>query len=189
MQHDLHLSGPHVLLRPLVPDDAAALASVSRAEDLRWHTTPLPLDEATARSNIERLVEDTGTMALAVAGADGGFRGMTSLYDLVGSVPRVEIGHTHYAREHWGGLTNPATKLLMLTHAFEVWGCERVALRCDAANTRSAGAIQRLGATAEGVLRSHRRRFDGTVADTAYFSVLAGEWPSVREGLRARVEA
>jgi N-acetyltransferase len=62
-----------------------------------------------------------------------------------------------------------------------------VALRCDADNLRSVGAIRRLGATPEGVLRAHRRRHDGTVADTAYFSVIDADWPVVREGLRARV--
>ena len=88
-------------------------------------------------------------------------------------MPRVEIGHTYYARRFWGGETNPHTKLLMLDHAFGVWSCERVALRCDADNARSAAAIQRLGARPEGVLRGHRRRHDGTVADTAYFSIAA----------------
>ena len=76
----------------------------------------------------------------------------------------------------------------MLTHAFDTWACERVALRCDADNTRSAAAIQRLGAKAEGVLRAHRRRHDGTVADTAYFSILRAEWPDVRRALVARTE-
>jgi RimJ/RimL family protein N-acetyltransferase len=75
----------------------------------------------------------------------------------------------------------------MLAHAFDAWSCERVALRCDAANGRSARAIERLGARPEGVLRGHRRRHDGTVADTAYFSVLRTEWPEVRRGLLARV--
>ena len=103
-------------------------------------------------------------------------------------MPRVEIGHTFYGRRFWGGDTNPHTKLLMLAHAFDTWSCERVALRCDADNARSAAAIQRLGARPEGVLRAHRRRHDGTVADTAYFSVVRAEWPEVRAGLLARVE-
>jgi RimJ/RimL family protein N-acetyltransferase len=64
---------------------------------------------------------------------------------------------------------------------------QRVALRADARNTRSIGAILRLGATAEGVLRSHRVAPDGSRGDTAYFSVLADEWPRVRDGLLARL--
>ena len=100
--------------------------------------------------------------------------------------PRVEIGNTYYGRRFWGGETNPHVKMLMRTHAFGTWGCGQVALRCAAADTRSASAIERLGARSEGVLRAHRRRHDGTVADTAYFSILRAEWPGVRRGLLAR---
>jgi RimJ/RimL family protein N-acetyltransferase len=193
MEHDLTLDGPIVTLRPVRVDDAAELAELTSAsatpeEDLRWHTTALPLDEVTARRNIEQLLADGTTRALAVRGAAGGeLRGITSFYDLAPSVPRVEIGHTHYGRSFWGGDTNPACKLLMLGQAFGTWGCVRVALRCDAENERSVGAILRLGARREGILRNHRRRHDGTVADTAYFSITAAEWPAVEQALRARV--
>ena len=193
MRHDLVLTGPTVTLRPLGADDAAALAALTVDSDdvegdLRWHTSPLPIDAGVARENIEALVGDPTVLPLAVVGADGGeLRGITSFYELNRSVPRVEIGHTQYGRRYWGGVTNPATKLLMLTHAFEVWQCARVALRCDAENERSAGAIRRLGARPEGVLRHHRRRHDGSLGDTAYFSITADEWPAVRGGLRARV--
>ena len=194
MQHDLVLAGPVVTLRPLGPADAVSLVEVTTdsadvAGDLRWHTSTPPIDEPTARANIEALVGDPTVMPFAVVGSDGAFRGVTSFYEHVPSVPRVEIGHTHYGRRFWGGDTNPACKLLMLAHAFEVWGCVRVALRCDADNERSAGAIRRLGARPEGVLRRHRRRHDGSVGDTAYFAVTEDEWPVVRAGLRARVRA
>ena len=193
MHHDLLLTGPVVALRPLSTDDAADLAALTSdspdvAGDLRWHTSPLPVDEPTARANIEALVGNPTVTAFAVVGSSAGeLRGITTFYEHVSSVPRVEVGHTHYGRRFWGGDTNPACKLLLLGHAFEVWGCVRVALRCDAANERSAGAILRLGARSEGVLRNHRRRHDGTVGDTAYFSVTDAEWPAVRAGLRARV--
>ena len=194
MHHDLVLSGPIVTLRPLSRDDAADLAAVTTDStdvdsDLRWHTQPLPVDEQTARGNIGALVDNPTVMALAVVDTDTrAFRGVTSFYERVVPVPRVEIGATQYGRRFWGGPTNPACKLLMLTHAFEVWGCVRVALRCDADNERSAAAIRRLGAHAEGILRNHRRRHDGTVADTAYFSITDDEWPRVRARLRGRVE-
>ncbi len=193
MHHDLALTGPVVTLRPLVVDDAAALAAVTNDSDdvegdLRWHTTALPVDERTARDNIGALVENPTVRALAVVDSSTAeLRGITTFYDLAPAVPRVEIGHTQYGRRFWGGLTNPACKLLMLGHAFEVWGCVRVALRCDADNLRSAAAIQRLGARPEGVLRNHRRRHDGTVGDTAYFSITDDDWAVVRAGLRERL--
>jgi RimJ/RimL family protein N-acetyltransferase len=193
MRHELLLAGPVVTLRPLRDGDAAALVALTLEspdveDDLRWHTSPLPVDERVAATNLRALVDSPTVMPFAVVGTDDGtLRGITTFYDHVASVPRVEIGHTHYGRRFWGGETNPASKLLLMTHAFEVWGVVRVALRCDAANERSAGAIRRLGATPEGVLRNHRRRHDGTVGDTAYFAVTEAEWPAVRAGLRARV--
>jgi N-acetyltransferase len=193
MEHDLALAGPVVTLRPVRSDDAGEYAELTRAsptwaEELHWHTTPPPVDEPSAAAALGRLQAEPGLTGFAVRGtADGDLRGVTSFYDHVPAVPRVEVGHTHYGRAFWGGPTNPAAKLLLLTHAFEEWGCRRVALRCDAENLRSVGAIRRLGAVPEGVLRRHRRRHDGTVADTAYFSVTDAEWPVVREGLRGRV--
>jgi RimJ/RimL family protein N-acetyltransferase len=189
VDHDLHLAGPVVSLVPLVAAHAEQLAALGDADAFAWHTSAPPLTPDAARANIAALAADPSVVALAVLDTgDGSLRGITSFYDHVRAVPRVEIGHTFYGRRFWGGPTNPHTKLLMLGHAFETWSCERVALRCDAANARSAGAIQRLGARPEGVLRGHRRRHDGTVADTAYFSILRAEWPEVRRGLVARVE-
>jgi N-acetyltransferase len=189
VEHDLQLPGPVVSLVPLVPGYAEQLAGIGDAEAYTWHTSPPPLTPDDALTSITRLVADPTVLALAVTDTvDGSLRGITSFYEHVASVPRVEIGHTYYGRQHWGGDTNPHTKLLMLTHAFETWVCERVALRCDAANARSAAAIQRLGARPEGVLRGHRRRHDGTVSDTAYFSILRAEWPEVRGRLLERVE-
>jgi RimJ/RimL family protein N-acetyltransferase len=188
VEHDLHLPGPVVSLVPLVPELAEPLADIGDAEAYAWHTSPPPLTPELATASIIRLTADPTVLPFAVIDtADGVLRGITSFYEHVPSVPRVEIGHTYYGRKWWGGSTNPHAKLLMLTQAFETWACERVALRCDAGNARSAAAIQRLGARPEGVQRSHRRRHDGTVGDTAYFSVTDTEWPEVLAGLRARV--
>ena len=190
MLHELTLAGPVVTLAPLTVDHAEALAALGDPEALAFHTSPRPLTPEVAAAEIEDLLASPTNTPFAVVGTAGGeLRGITSFYDHVTTVPRVEIGHTFYGRRFWGGDTNPHAKLQLLSHAFEVWRCERVALRCDADNERSAGAIRRLGAKPEGVLRGHRRRWDGTVADTAYFSVLLTEWPDVRAGLTARVSS
>jgi len=189
VEHHLHLPGPVVSLAPLGPEHAEELAEIGDAEAYAWHTSQPPLTAELAMASIVRLRADPTLMPLAVIDTVARcLRGITSFYEHVPSVPRVEIGHTYYGRKYWGGDTNPHTKLLMLTHAFETWACERLALRCDAGNARSAAAIQRLGARPEGVHRSHRRRYDGTVSDTAYFSIVRAEWPEVRRGLLARVE-
>ncbi len=100
----------------------------------------------------------------------------------------VEIGGTWYRRGAQGGAVNPSCKLLLMTHAFES-GAERVELKTDALNARSRAAILKLGTTFEGIHRHHMLRPDGTWRDTAWYSVLREEWPSVRAGLAARIAA
>ncbi len=88
-----------------------------------------------------------------------------------------------------GGPYNVESKLLLFTHAFEDLRLARLALRTDNLNVRSQQALARLGLVHEGTLRSHMRRPDGTRRDSLYYSLLADEWPTVRETLRARVTA
>ncbi|MEN1974220.1 GNAT family N-acetyltransferase [Cellulomonas sp. P4] len=188
MQHDLTLAGHGVHLVPLAPEHAPGLAAF--VDDRVWAgmSSPLPVGVAGWEAEVEQARRAPGRIALAVLDAGTGeVRGSTSFYDLDLRVGRVEVGHTFYAPRWWGGATNPACKHLMLRHAFEEWGCVRVALRADTRNTRSVGAITRLGAVPEGVLRAHRLAPDGSRGDTAYFSVLADEWPGVRDGLLARL--
>lgn len=77
----------------------------------------------------------------------------------------------------------------MLRHAFEVWGVQRISLRADARNTRSRAAIERLGATCEGVRRAHSRGLDGEVRSTAFYSILSEEWEAVRDIIELRIAA
>jgi len=99
----------------------------------------------------------------------------------------AEIGSTWYAASAQRTGVNADCKLLMLTHAFEVWRVHRVTFKTDARNRASRGAIERLGARPDGVLRAHSPAADGTIRDTAYYSVLASEWPEVSAGLRRRL--
>jgi RimJ/RimL family protein N-acetyltransferase len=101
----------------------------------------------------------------------------------------VEIGWTWLGRGAQRSGVNTEAKLLMLRHAFEAWRVRRVTLKTDARNARSRAAIERLGASLDGVLRSHLPAADGGVRDSAVFSVVEEEWPAVRlrlEGLLAR---
>ena len=99
----------------------------------------------------------------------------------------IEVGFTWIAKEHRGTRVNPESKLLMITHAFEVLGCERVQLKCDALNLHSAAAILKLGAKKEGVLRKQMLVRGGRMRDTAIFSIIREEWPAVKAGLEKRV--
>ncbi|GIG21545.1 N-acetyltransferase [Cellulomonas chitinilytica] len=188
MLHDLTLDGFGARLVPLDPSHAAELAEIIDDDLWRGMTSPVPVGAAAVEAMIDAATATPGRLAFAVLdAASGEVRGSTSFYDWEPRLLRVEIGHTYFARRWWGTSNNPACKLLMLRHAFESWGCARVALRADARNTRSVAAITRLGATPEGVLRSHRVAPDGSRGDTAYFSILSDEWPAVRDGLLTRL--
>lgn len=114
--------------------------------------------------------------------------GSTSLMNVVLPDDRLEIGSTWYQHQHQGTAVNPECKLLLMTHAFETLGIKRVEFCVDAINTHSRAAVLKMGATQEGILRSHRYTQTGRRRDTVVFSVLNTEWPRVKEGLISRVE-
>ncbi len=115
--------------------------------------------------------------------------GSTSYLAVVLAHKRVEIGWTCYAKRVWSGAVNPSCKRLLLAHGFNTLGLNRIELKADARNTRSWKAMERFGAKFEGIHRAHMVRPDGRLRDTAWFSVLATEWPAVRDGLNARLGA
>jgi N-acetyltransferase len=98
----------------------------------------------------------------------------------------AEIGSTWLSSSVQQTGVNTEAKLLMLSHAFENWAVERVTLKTDARNERSRRAIERIGATLEGIRRAHALATDGSVRDTAYYSILREERPAVRANLAAR---
>ena len=120
--------------------------------------------------------------------SDGVLVGTSTLGDFDLAKEATHIGWTAYHPSVWATAVNPEAKLLMLTEAFD-HGFGRVKLQADSLNDRSRAAIAKLGATFEGVLRRERLRADGTWSGTAVFSVLVDEWPEVRAGLLARLEA
>ncbi|MDE2486122.1 MAG: GNAT family N-acetyltransferase [Alphaproteobacteria bacterium] len=118
--------------------------------------------------------------------AEGRCVGVSSYLGVDGPNATVEIGGTYYAPEARGGPVNPAAKRLLLAHAFEA-GSRRVQFKVDAINARSRAAVLKLGAVQEGILRQDRVCWTGRIRDTVYFSVLADEWPGVRDRLEARL--
>jgi len=101
----------------------------------------------------------------------------------------VEIGWTWLHPSVWGTGVNVEAKLLMLGHAFEVWGCRRVELKTDGRNERSRGAMEAMGATFEGVHRKHMLVREGENRDSAWYSIVDDDWPRVRSGLEARLSS
>jgi N-acetyltransferase len=114
--------------------------------------------------------------------------GLSTFIDIQPKNGAVEIGTTYYRPEARGGVVNPATKRLLLEHAFDC-GAARVAFQVDAINARSRAAMRKLGAVEEGVLRNHLITWTGRTRSSAIFSILTDEWPTVRAGLDARLAA
>ncbi len=129
---------------------------------------------------------ETGTFAVRRAG-DRLLVGSSRYMNLRPFDRVLEIGWTWFNPSVWRSGVNVETKLLLFTHAFETLGCVRVELKTDARNERSRGAMTRLPARFEGIMRKHMFVPDVGRRDTAYFSVIDDEWPAVRAALRARL--
>ena len=183
----LVLVGDHATLEPLTAAHAADLARAADDPEVwRWLRAEPSSVQAMA-ALVEAAVADPDRVAWAVV-VDGVAVGSTSYLDIDLAVGALEIGWTWYGRQVWGTRVNPQCKLLLLGHAFDDLRAGRVSLKTDSLNTRSRSAVLRLGASYDGTLRHHRVRPDGTVRDSAYFSILAAEWPAVRDGLLARLD-
>lgn len=113
--------------------------------------------------------------------------GSTRYMNIVEEHKRLEIGSTWIARSSQGTAVNPASKLLLLEHAFATLGMNRVEFLTHSKNAQSRGALRKLGATEEGVLRHHKVLPDGTLRDSVIFSILATEWPELRPAIEDRI--
>lgn len=113
--------------------------------------------------------------------------GSTSYHDILPETKRLEIGWTWYAKRWQKSHINVACKYLLLRHGFVTLDAKVLGFRTDNFNFTSQGAIQRLGARKDGVLRGHALRRDGSVRDTVMYSIIRGEWPEVEIELLARL--
>lgn len=189
MHHETVLTGYGLSLIPLAQHHADALFDFVDATMWAGMAAPLPASASDLAGLFEAKIADPAGFAFAVTDQrTGALLGTTSLNAFDVGQQRVEVGGTFFGRQFWGSHINAASKYALLGFAFDGLHVERVAFRCDARNERSATAIERLGATFEGVLRSHRTAPDGTRADCAVFSILRSEWASVQRNLQHRLE-
>jgi len=137
-----------------------------------------------------RLQASGGLVMFATRDArTGALAGSTSIRLIEPDPACVEIGGTWLVPSHQRSGLNRAAKFLQLSWLFEELSTERVELKTDVHNVQSQTAMARFGARFEGVKRAHMRRADGSLRDSAYFSVVKGEWPALRASLLARQEA
>ena len=194
------LTGRHVRLEPLDRSHLDALAAIAAADPSLCQWSAVPRGEAETARYIDTALawRDAGTaMPFAtVRVEDGAVIGSTRFFDMERwswppDHPRhgrpdpdvCEIGYTWLAPSAIRTAANTEAKLLMLTHAFETWQMLRVCLHTDVRNQRSRAAIERIGGKFEGILRSHRLAADNTPRDSARYSIVAAEWPEVKQRL------
>jgi len=184
------LENRFVRLEPLAEVHKADLRAACAADPATWQDLYIVsmLGEHFDR-HWQRFAEpgDGKTMTFALM-VDGVCRGMSSYLDIEPAHNTLEIGFTYYDPAVRGGVANPSAKRLMMAHAFES-GAQRVQYRVDAANARSRAAVLKLGAVQEGILRNDKVTWTGRVRSTVVFSILAGEWPTVRDRLDERIAA
>lgn len=184
------LTGRYLDLVPLELGHSAALARVADDPEIwRYWRTVGPNDERTMDASIRSLLahQAAGTdLAFTVVRHDDATPvGMTRFLDIQRENDSAEVGGTWFARAFWRTPFNTESKRLMLGYAFDIERCHRVQIKTDVRNLRSQRAIERIGATREGVLREHFLNHDGARRSSVYYSVLSSEWPAVRARLDA----
>jgi len=197
------LEGEAVRLEPLAPGHAPALWAATGGGSATFGLTSVPKSLAEAEQYVAKALEmHAAGDALPFATVDkrsGEVVGSTRFFAVErwawpegsplkrpSGIDALEIGYTWLAEKAQRTAINTEAKLLMLTHAFEVWRVRRVNLKTDVRNARSRGAIERLGAKLDGLLRANMPAFDGGVRDSALYSILEAEWPQVKAGLEAK---
>jgi len=191
------LSGKYVRLEPLGRCHIGGLVAAAAVDPSLYQWNFVPQGEAEAGRFIDTAVawRDAGTALpfATIRVADGAVIGSTRFFDIERwawpqNHPRhgrrdpdvCEIGYTWLTSAAIRTAANTEAKLLMLTHAFEIWQALRVCLHTDARNIRSRAAIERIGGKLEGILRAHRMAPDATARDSVRYSIVAAEWPEVK---------
>jgi N-acetyltransferase len=191
------LEGQHVRLEPLSKAHEKALITAASDGEL-WNSTVtiVPSSPATMIDYIQAALAGQATgkelpfVIIRKSGpgvppvkASGEVVGTTRFYDIKPNDRCVAIGYTWLSKSAQRTAVNTESKLLMLTHAFEKWRCNRVELLTDVLNEQSRAAILRLGSKEEGILRSHMIMPSGRIRDSVIFSIITEEWPEVKARL------
>jgi RimJ/RimL family protein N-acetyltransferase len=187
----IDLRGRYASLVSLKAEHVNALSDAVRDGELwkLWYTT-VPPPERMADEIVRRLaLQNAGSMLpFTVIDAAGTPVGMTTYMNVDPVHKRVEIGSTWYAKRVQRTPLNTECKWMLLSHAFESLGCIAVEFRTHRLNVQSRRAIERLGAQLDGVLRAHQRSADGSLRDTAVYSITAAEWPTIHQHLQWQLQ-
>jgi RimJ/RimL family protein N-acetyltransferase len=195
----LVLPGRHVSLEPLDHRHVDGLVAAVADDPSLYQCSPVPQCKAEAISYVDTALawQEAGSALpfVIIRVDDGVVIGSTRFWNLErwswpqdhprhGEVlDACEIGYTWLTRSAIRTAANTEAKLLMMTHAFETWRMLRVCFHTDVRNKRSRAALERIGGKFEGILRAHRIAADHTARDSARYSIVAAEWPAVKQRL------
>jgi RimJ/RimL family protein N-acetyltransferase len=194
------LAGQSIRLEPLSHNHRDGLSAAAATEPSLYQWSPVPQGDVETAQYIDTALSwrdaESAVPFAIVREHDGVVLGSTRFFDLerwqwpLGHLRHgrqhpdaCEIGYTWLTRSSIRTAANTESKLLMLTHAFEVWEVLRVCLHTDVRNQRSRAAIERIGGKYEGTLRAHRMAADYIARDSARYSIVAAEWPEVKQQL------
>ncbi|NOX49031.1 MAG: GNAT family N-acetyltransferase [Gammaproteobacteria bacterium] len=186
------LSGKFASVVPLLQAHHDDLVEAVKDGELYrlWYTNIPAPGEVGAEIERRLALHKSGSMLpfAVIEQASGRAVGMTTYMNIDAANRRLEIGSTWYRKSVQKSPLNTECKLLLLQHAFEELTCIAVEFRTHVINLQSRQAIERLGAKPDGILRAHMRMENGTVRDTAVYSIIASEWPSVKANLNWLME-
>jgi len=197
---EIELLATHIRLEPLEQRHVDGLVAAAAADPSLYQWSPIPQGKVDAANYIETALawRDAGTAVpfAIVRLSDGVVIGSTRFWNLERwswpeghpshgrSAPDAcEIGYTWLTRSAIRTAANTEAKLLMLTYAFEEWQVLRVCFHTDTRNQRSRAALERIGGQFEGILRAHRMAADYIPRDSVRYSIVALEWPTVKQRL------
>ena len=185
------LVGECVELAPLTFAHLDALSSVGLAPEL-WAATTICVQtrddlQAYVRHALELQAAGSAVPFVIIERSSGEVVGSTRFHSLAPEHRKLEIGFTFIAPAWQRTSVNTEAKLLMLRHAFEMWQCIRVQFTANAANEKSRAALRRIGAVEEAIFRHHRISAHLGVCDLVVYSIIASEWPAVREQLEQKL--
>ena len=186
MVKPLVLSGDKLRLEPLSQDHAQGLYNRGRAAaDWAYMPRSCFIDLADTRQWIDEALQAPAQLSFAIVESGKNKAvGSTRYLNIRPEHRSLEIGWTWLGQEWQRTGVNTQVKLLLLSHAFERLGCVRVEFKTDARNARSQRALERMGATREGVLRNHMIVQGDYVRDSVYFSVIDQDWLEVKARLQ-----
>ncbi|MEM7077488.1 MAG: GNAT family protein [Pseudomonadota bacterium] len=186
------LRNEYVTLRPIAAEDAQGYLAIGQDSDIWTYLAGGPLNTLSAAqewiAQRQTSAAKSGDVVFSIFdNATGTLAGSSSYLEVRTQHGGLEIGWTWYGTAFQRSHVNTASKLALLTHAFEELQANRVQLQTDARNERSQRAIARIGAQREGLLRQHKIYPDGYVRDSVLFALTSGDWEETKARLVQRL--